>query len=164
MSDAIEPTSVQTGAEAATHEEANLPAPATDNKPKQTFSSLVFGVLNFLTLSARFMALATAAMWLKDNLHLLKTRMDNDAAFARKVGEMCGDAGADAYFVALFLETSQAFDCVAEASGELTQAADGMEANANAVNDAHETEYRGIYEVRQASPYAQPKPAFNRVR
>jgi len=162
VSDAIEPTNVQTGAEAATG--GSLPVPAADSQPKQTFGGFIFGIINFLTLSARFLALAAAAMWLKENLHLLKQRMHNDAAFARRVGEMCGAAGADAYFVALFLETAAAFERVAEASGELASAADDMEANARNVGDAHETEYRGIYEVRQASPYAQPKPGFNKVR
>jgi hypothetical protein len=125
---------------------------------------MLLGILNFITLSARFAMLAAAAIWLKENLHILKQRMHTDAAFARKVAELCGDAGADGYFVALFLETSQAFDRVAEASGELAGAADQMEDGARAVGDAHETEYRGIYEVAQASPYAQPKPAFNKVR
>lgn len=170
MSNAIEPTSVQTGSEtAATESASNHPAPTgPDNPPaprqKKTFGGLLAGIINFVTLSARFMALATAAMWLKENLHHLKQRMHDDAALSRRVGEMSGHAGADDYFVGLFVEASKEFDLVAEASGELANAADGMEANARAVNDAHETEYRGIYEVRQASPYAQPKPGFNRVR
>jgi hypothetical protein len=158
-SNAIEPASVQTGSETATTS-SGLAAAA----PKQTFGGLLFGMLNFVTLSARFMALATAAMWLKENLHLLKQRMHDDADFARRVGELCGQADADDYFVSLFVEAAKDFNLVAEASGELAQAADGMEANARAVNDAHEAEYRGIYEVAQASPYTQPKPGFNAVR
>lgn len=145
-------------------------APATtggDNAPaapKKTFGGLIAGVLNFVTLSARFAALSMAALWLKENLHRLKTRMHDDAALARRVGEMSGQAGADPYFVGLFVEASKEFDLVAEASGELSHAADDMEAHARGVSDAHETEYRGVYEVRQASPYEQPRPGFNRVR
>jgi hypothetical protein len=158
---------VQTGAEASAADsssDGNLPATAADHQPKATFGGFISGIINFLTLSARFLALAAAAMWLKENLHLLKQRMHNDAAFARKVGEMCGAARADAYFVGLFLETATAFERVAEASGELARAADDMEINARGVGEAHEIEYRGVYEVRQASPYEQPTPGFNKVR
>ena len=163
MSDAIEPTNVQTGSEAAAAAGSNLPAPVSD-APRPTFGGLIFGIINFLTLTARFVALTAAALLLKEQLHLLKARMHRDAAFARKVGELCGQAGADDYFVALYLEASQAFDRTAEASGEVAGAADQMEADARGVQDAHDAEYGGIYEAVQASPYAQPKPGFNRVR
>lgn len=131
---------------------------------KKSFGELIFGILNFLTLSARFMALAAAAMWLKENLHLIKAHMHRNAEFARRVAEMCEAAGADGRFIAEILEASAAIERVAQASGVLADAADQMEMNARFVNDAHESEYRGIYEVRQASPYAQPKPGFNAVR
>lgn len=183
MSDAIKPA-VQIGTDVhvqlrdgrhiiiQTDPGSSLPAPTNGQSdtsapaaaPKKTFGALLSGVLNFITLSARFAALAAAAMWLKEGLHLLKARMHRDAAFARKVAELCGQARVDPYFQALFIEASQAFDRVAEASGELSSAADQMEMNARFVKDAHETEYGGIYEVRQASPYEQPKPGFNKVR
>ncbi|NUS25044.1 MAG: conjugal transfer protein TraB [Streptomyces sp.] len=165
MSDAIEPTSVQTAAEAAAQPGNNLPATTSSNPPeqRQSFGQLIFGIVNFIALAACFAALAAAAALLKERLHLLKAQMHRDAAFARKVGEMCGAAGADPYFIALYLETAASFERVADASGELASAADQMEANAQFVKDAHDTEYRGIYEVRQASPYDQPRPGFNRV-
>ncbi|MCI3279109.1 conjugal transfer protein TraB [Streptomyces cylindrosporus] len=163
MSDAIEPTNVQSGSEVAANSGSNLPA-TTDNAPKPTFGGLINGIINFLTLTARFVALAAAALLLKEQLHLLKARMRSDAAFARKVAELCGQAGVDAYFLGLFFETANAFDRVAEASGELANAADQMEADARGVHAAHEAEYRGIYEAVQASPYRQPKPGFNKVR
>jgi len=159
---AIEPTSVQTGSEAATAS-GSVPA-TTSDAPRPTFGGLINGIINFLTLTARFVALAAAAALLKEQLHLLKAHMHRDAAFARKVAELCGQAGVDAYFLGLFFETANAFDRVATASGETANAADQMEADARGVHDAHETEYRGIYEAVQASPYAQPKPGFNRVR
>ncbi|WP_051887978.1 hypothetical protein [Streptomyces seoulensis] len=159
MSSEIEPADPTPPAPPASQTDGSQPA-----APRKTFGGLLFGILNFVTLTARFMALATAAMWLKENLHLLKDRMHRDAEQARRISEMCGQAGVDPYFQGLAIEASQALDRVAEASGELAGAADGMEANARAVGDAHETEYRGIYEVRQASPYAQPKPGFNTVR
>jgi hypothetical protein len=110
------------------------------------------------------MALATAAALLKEQLHLLKARMHRDAQRARTLSGHLRQAGADARFQAQAIEVSQAFDRVAEASGEVANAADQMEAHAQGVRDAHQTEYGGIYEVAQASPYAQPKPGFNRVR
>lgn len=162
----IEPTSVQTGAEAAAQDGANLPATTGSNSPapaQQSFGGLISGILNFIVLAGCFIALAAAAMWLKEKLHLLKERMHRDAAFARKVAELCGAARVDQYFLSLFFETGNAFERVAQASGELADAADQMEMNARFVKDAHDTQYRGIYEVRQASPYAQPTPGFNRV-
>lgn len=168
MSDAIQPTSVQTGSEVAAQSGSNLPAAAGDNAPapKQTFGGFISGILNFVTLAARFIALAAAAMWLKEALHLLKERMHADAALARRVAELCGQAGVDPYFLGLFIETSQAFERVAEASGELSNAADQMEMNARFVKDAHQTEYGGIHEVVQALPRGvqQPTAGFNRVR
>lgn len=131
---------------------------------KPSFGQLVSGILNFLTLSARFMALAAAAIWLKENLHLIKAHMHRNAEFARRVAEMCEAAGADGRFIAEILEASAAIERVAQASGVLADAADQMEMNAHFVKDAHQAEYGGIYEVRQASPYEQPKPGFNRVR
>lgn len=160
-SGAIEPTSVQTGTEAA--QEGAQPA-TTGETPAPTFGGLISGILNFVFLTGCFIALAAAAMWLKEKLHLLKERMRRDAELARRVAELCGLAGVDPYFLALFMETSQAFDRVADASGELSDAADQMEMNARFVKDAHDTEYGGIYEVANASPYAQPKPGFNTVR
>lgn len=163
-SGAIEPTTVQTGAEVAAAG-SNLPATTSNNAPaQQSFGGLISGVLNFIFLAGCFIALAAAAMWLKEKLHLLKERMHRDAAFARKVAELCGAARVDNYFLSLFFEAGNAFERVAQASGELADAADQMEMNARFVKDAHDTQYRGIYEVRQASPYEQPTPGFNRVR
>jgi hypothetical protein len=167
VSDAIEPTSVQTGSEVAAGQGGNLPANTTDTTPDQqrpSFGGLISQIINFISLAACFIALAAAAALLKERLHLLKAQMRRDAAFARRVGELCGQARVDPYFLSLYAETGNAFDRVADASGELASAADQMEINAQFVKDAHDTQYRGIYEVRQASPYAQPTPGFNRVR
>lgn len=160
-SGAIEPTHVQTGAEAAAADADSGNVPAATGPP--TFGGLINGIINFISLAARFIALAAAAVLLKEALHLLKARMHRDARFARRVAEMCGQAGVDGYFVALFLETAQAFERVAAASGELADAADQMQMNAQFVKDAHDTEYGGVYEAVNASPYAQPKAGFNAV-
>lgn len=141
------------------------PAATSSHKPaRPRWSEAIFGILNFVTLAARIAALATAAALLKEQLHLLKARMHDDAARARRLTDHLHQAGVDTRFQAQTLEVAAAFERVAEASGELAHAADGMEANAGAVRDAHQAEYGGIYEVRQASPYAQPKPGFNEVR
>jgi hypothetical protein len=162
-SQAIEPTSVQTGAEAAAT--SNSPVPAGGSEPERmSWGGAIGGILNFVTLSLRVMALAVAAALLKEQLHLLKARMHHDAQRARRLAGHLAQAGVDAHFQAQTLEVAAAFDRVADASGELAGAADGMETAANNVRDAHQAEYGGIYEVAQASPYAQPKPGFNAVR
>jgi hypothetical protein len=162
-SNAIEPTNVQTGAEAADNTPAPVRAPGPPSE-RPTWSGAIFGILNFITLSARVAALALAAGLLKEQLHLLKARMHRDAQRARTLSGHLHQAGADARFQAQSLEVAAAFERVATASGEVADAADGMEANANGVRNAHQAEYGGIYEVRQASPYAQPKPGFTPAR
>lgn len=162
MSDAIQPTSVQTSSEVAAG--ANLPAKTSADGERPTWAGAIYGILNFVTLSLRVAALAAAAAILKEQLHLLKARMYRDANKCRTLTGHLHQAGVDAHFQARTLDVATTFDRVAEASGELMQAADGMEANARGVHDAHETEYRGTYEIRQASPYVQPKPGFNKAR
>jgi len=164
MSSAIEPTSVQTSSEVAGSGD-NAPVPAAGGAAERpTWSGAIYGILNFITLAARITALTAAAALLKEQLHLLKARMHRNAARARTLSGNLHQAGADARFQAQSLEVAAAFERVAEASGEVANVADQMEMNAQFVKDAHQSEYGGIYEVRQASPYAQPKPGFNRVR
>lgn len=161
---AIEPTSVQTGAEVAAASGDNLPA-TTDSAPaRMSWGTAIGGIINFITLAARVMALAIAAALLKEQLHLLKRRMRKDARRARRLAGHLGQAGAAPKFQGQAIEVAGAFDRVAEASGEVANAADQMEANAIAVRDAHQAEYGGIYEVTQAQPDEQPKPGFNEVR
>ncbi|MFJ8929265.1 conjugal transfer protein TraB [Streptomyces sp. NPDC102364] len=165
-SNAIEPTSVQTGAEVAAGSGAAAPAQGADNgpAPRMGWRAAIGGVINFLTTAAKVMALACAAALLKERMHLLKTRMHRDAAFAHRVAEMCGQAGVDDNFVAEYHEVGGHFTRVAECADGVTAAADTMEARARGVVDAHNREYRGVYEAVQASPYRQPKPGFNKVR
>lgn len=159
MSDAIEPTSVQTGSEAAAGN--NAPVPASGSAvDRPTWAGAIHGILNFVTLAARITALAIAAALLKEQLHLLKALMHQIASLARRLAGLLAQAGVDTHFQAQAIEVAAAFERVAEASGHLADAADDMEANANGVRDAHQTEYGGIYEWAQASPYAQPKPGF----
>jgi hypothetical protein len=165
-SNAIEPTSVQTGAEAAAADSDNLPAATGNNQPQRmSWGGAISGILNFVTLALRIMALAAAAAILKEQLHLLKARMHHDAQRARRLAGHLAQAGVDARFQAQALEVAAAFDRVAEASGEVANAADGMEANANGVRDAHQSEYGGIHETVKALPggVKQPKAQFNEV-
>jgi len=152
-SKAIEPTSVHSGSDM---EQQHQPA-------RMGWRDAVDGVLNFITLAARITALVTAAALLKEQLHLLKARMHQDATRARHLAEQLGQAGVDPVFQVQALEVAAAFERVAQASGELADAADQMEMNAQFVKDAHDSEYGGIYEAVQASPYEQPKPGFNKV-
>lgn len=169
MSDhAIEPTSVQTSIEiAAADSSSGLPATHTDASPAPAsmgWGTAITGILNFVTLALRITALAIAAALLKEQFHLFKQRMHHDAASARRLSGHLAQAGVDAHFQTQALEVAAAFERVAEASGQLADAADQMEAGARGVRDAHQSEYGGIYEVTNALPYAQPKPGFNRVR
>lgn len=165
MSDnVIEPTSVQSGAEVAASTGTNLPAAQEQAPQKWTWGGAISGIVNFVSLGLRVMALAIAAAMLKEQLHLLKQRMHKNAARARTLSGHLAQAGVDPHFQSKALEVAGAFERVAEASGEVADAADRMEAGAQAVKDAHEAEYGGIHEVTHALPYEQPKPGFNEVR
>jgi hypothetical protein len=165
-SSVIEPTSVQTGAEVAAQNDAPMPATQDPAPAKMNWGSAISGILNFITLGLRVMALAIAATLLKEQLHLLKRRMKRDAVRARRLSEQLAQAGAGPRHQARALEVARAFERVAEASGEVARAADQMEANAVAVRDAHDSEYGGIHETVQALPAGdvQPRPGFNEVR
>jgi hypothetical protein len=161
---AIEPTSVQTGAEVDAATGRNVPATREQAPEKWTWGGALGAIINFITLGLRVMALAAAAALLKEQLHLLKARMHRDAERARRLAGHLAQAGVDTKFQAQALEVAASFERVAEASGEVAGAADQMEANAQAVKDAHDAEYGGVYEAVNASPYAQPKPGFNKVK
>lgn len=158
-STAIEPAPVQSGSEAAVEQPEPAGQPA-----RMGWGAAIGGILNFIGLAARVMALATAAALLKEQLYLLKARMHHDAARARRLAEHLGQARVDPVFQAQALEVAAAFERVAQASGELADAADQMEMNAQFVKDAHDAEYGGVYEAVNSSPYEQPKAGFNKVR
>lgn len=167
MSDtsALEPTTVHTAPETTASAPAPAPVPAASPAPSRpTWAGAIHGIVNFTALGARVTSLAIAAALLKEQLHLLQARMRDDAARARRGSEQLAQAGVDARFQAQALEVAAAFERVADAAGETADAADGMEADAHGVRHAHQTEYGAIYEIAQASPYAQPKPGFNAVR
>jgi hypothetical protein len=162
-SQAIEPTSVQTGAEVDAATGSSLPAAQEQAPERWTWGGAIGGILNFITLGLRVMALAAAAALLKEQLHLLKRRMEKDAERAITLSGHLAQAGVDAKFQAGAIEVAAAFGRVAAASEIVADAADRMESSAQGVKDAHDREYGGIYEAVNASPYHQPKPGFNKV-
>lgn len=164
MSDAIEPTSVQTGAEVAANTSANPPAVQEQAPDTWTWKGALGGILNFITLALRVMALAAAAALLKEQLHLLKRRMEKDAQRSITLSGHLAQAGADVRFQGDAIQLAGDFGVVAGSAEIVADAADRMEASAIGVRDAHDREYGGIHEVVVVMPYAQPKPGFNKVR
>ncbi|MGW4806402.1 conjugal transfer protein TraB [Kitasatospora sp. NPDC004272] len=132
---------------------ARGPLPAT-GKPGRSFRHLRGSIVG-LTLQA---------LRLKEGMRRLQSHMSSNASKASNLAEMSGQADVDQVFVTQIMGVSQALRDVATASGDLADSADAMEAASRGFNDAHEREYRGVYEAVQASPYRQPKPGFNRVR
>ncbi|MFI8085845.1 conjugal transfer protein TraB [Kitasatospora sp. NPDC086009] len=120
------------------------------------------GGAGFLALSARTVRLAAAALALKHEMAKLQRHMEDNAGTARRVSELAGQADVDQRHTAMIEEVGRAFDQVATASGELSRTADQVEQESRAFRDAHQGEYRGIYEVNQSSAYRQPKPGFFR--
>lgn len=118
----------------------------------------------FTGLVARTATLTAAALALREGLHALQRRMDADADAAGRMGEMCHQAEVEPRFVALIADAATALRAVATASGELADAADRMEAGARDLHDAHQGEYRGVYEAVRASGVQQARAGFYRTR
>lgn len=120
------------------------------------------GTPSFLRLAGKISTLTAAAMALKEGLWLLKRRMEHDADDADQIAEQCVAAEVDPRFAALIHEAARSLRTVAEASGGVAEAADHLEVNAREFGDAHEAEYRGVYEADKATDYRQARPAFYR--
>ena len=119
---------------------------------------------SFLLLAGRMVALSTAALHLKEGLHALQRRMDRDADDADRMAEQATAAEVEPRFTALIHEAAASLRVVAEASGEVADSADQMEANSRGFTDAHESEYRGVFEAVRGSNVQQAKAGFYRTR
>lgn len=120
--------------------------------------------LGFFALAARVISLTSRALLLKEKVAALQRHMDRNADKARDLSEMCDAAEVEPQFTALIMEASTALRKVAEASGEMANAADAMQNDAAAFGAAHETEYRGVYEAVQVSGVQEAKPGFYEVK
>lgn len=114
----------------------------------------------FLQLAGSVLVLSAQALLLKEGLHRLKKEMEDNASTARDFADKCEQAGVDPQIVSLVREAADALQAVADATGDMATAADLIQNGAQDVKNSHETEYRGVYEAVQASPYDQPKPGF----
>ncbi|MCC3654741.1 conjugal transfer protein TraB [Streptomyces sp. S07_1.15] len=119
---------------------------------------------SFTRLMGQVATLTASALALKEGLWLLKRRMEHDAADADHLAEQCAAAEVEPKFTGLVHEAGAALRAVAEASGEVAGAADVMEHEARGLGDAHQAEYRGVYEAVNASGVRQAKPGFYRTR
>lgn len=119
---------------------------------------------SFLRLAARVTTLTAAALALKEGLWLLKRRMEHDADDSDTLAEQCAAAEVEPRFTGLVHEAGTALRVVATASGDVASAADLMEYQARGFGEAHQSEYRGIYEAVNASGVRQAKPGFYRTR
>lgn len=120
--------------------------------------------LGFLSLGAAVTLLVAQTLRLKEKIWALQALFRRNADKASNMSEMCDAAEVEPRFTALIMEGSTSLREVAEASGELVDAADAMQTDAQGFKDAHEGEYGGIYEVTQSMGVQQPKPGFNEVR
>jgi hypothetical protein len=77
---------------------------------------------------------------------------------------MCDAAEVEPRYTGLIMDGSVSLRKVADASGELANAADVMQTDAQGFNDAHQGEYGGIYETVQRMGVQQPKSGFNEVK
>lgn len=118
----------------------------------------------FLGLAGRLATLTAAALVLKEGMWVLRQRMERDAKHVDDLAEMCVVAEVEPQFTTLIHEAARALRDVADDSADLANAADEMEVNARATADAHESEYRGVYEAVNGSGVRQAKPGFYRSR
>lgn len=116
----------------------------------------------FLALAGRTANLAASALFLKEGMHLLKTHMQANANAAMRLSEMCGQAEVEPQFTSMIEDASTALTGVAEASGDMVNAADSVDTDARGFNNAHDREYRPGYEASNGSGVKQAKPGFYR--
>ncbi|MFC7885246.1 conjugal transfer protein TraB [Streptomyces sp. NPDC057376] len=120
--------------------------------------------LGFLSLGLAVTTLAARALLLKEKIWALQVLFRRNADKASNMSEMCDAAEVEPRFTALIMEGATSLREVAEASGDLVNAADEMQVNAQGFKDAHQGEYGGIYEAVQSMGVQQPKPGFNEVK
>jgi hypothetical protein len=140
----------------------NLPAiPGMNNGVASSTGSASSGN-GFLALAGRTAKLAASALFLKEGMHLLRSHMQANANAAMRLSEMCGQAEVEPQFTSMIEDTSTALTGVAEASGDMVNAADSVDTDARGFNNAHESEYRPGYEASNGSGVRQAKPGFYR--
>ncbi|MFI5945555.1 conjugal transfer protein TraB [Streptomyces uncialis] len=140
----------------------NLPAiPGMNNGVASSTGSATTGN-GFLALAGRTAKLAASALFLKEGMHLLRSHMKANANAALRLSEMCGQAEVEPRFTSMIEEVSTSLTGVAEASGDMVNAADSVDTDARGFNNAHEREYRPGYEASNGSGVRQAKPGFYR--
>ncbi|MFI0901849.1 conjugal transfer protein TraB [Streptomyces sp. NPDC020983] len=120
--------------------------------------------LGFVSLGLAVITLTAQALLLKEKIWALQARMNRNADQTSNMSEMCDAAEVEPHYTALVMDGSVSLRRVAQASGDLVDAADRMQGDAQGFRDAHQSEYGGIYEAVQASRVQQPKPGFNEVK
>jgi hypothetical protein len=122
------------------------------------------GAPSFTGLAARTAALTASALALKEGLWSLKRRMERDASHADMLADLCTAAEVEPRFTGLITEAGTALRAVAEASAEVARTADQVQHDSQDLHDAHQQEYRGVYEAVNASGVRQARPGFYRTR
>jgi uncharacterized membrane protein YkoI len=122
------------------------------------------GAPSFLRLAGKMSTLTAAALALKEGLWLLKRHMEHDADDADHMAEQSTAAEVEPRFTGLIHTAAGELRAVADASADVADSADQMEVNARGFTDAHESEYRGVYEAVRASGVQQAKAGFYRTR
>ncbi|WP_331759879.1 conjugal transfer protein TraB [Streptomyces anulatus] len=141
----------------------NLPAiPGMNHGVASSTGGTGGGGLGFLALAGRTAKLATSALFLKEGMHLLRSHMQANSKAALRLSEMCGQAEVEPRFTSMIEDVSTALTGVAEASGDMVNAADSVDNDARSFNNAHESEYRPGYEASNGAGVQQAKPGFYR--
>lgn len=118
---------------------------------------------SFTVLAVRLASLTTSALALKANLGLLRMRIVADADRVAREAELCAEAEVEPQYVTQMTQAAQLWREVAKASADVEATADDMAAHARATEQAHEGEYRGIYEAVKAGGARQARPGFYRT-
>ncbi|WP_461712351.1 conjugal transfer protein TraB [Streptomyces sp. DSM 41013] len=119
---------------------------------------------SFTRLAGRMAALTASALALKEGLWALQRRMERDADHADMLADLCIAAEVEPRFTGQIHEAATALRAVATASADLARTADQVQHDSQGLHDAHQAEYRGVYEAVNASGVRQAKPGFYRNR
>ncbi|MEZ3182986.1 conjugal transfer protein TraB [Streptomyces pimonensis] len=136
----------------------------SDLVPRPAHLPATTGTPSFTGLAARTAALTASALALKEGLWSLQRRMGRDADHADMLADLCTAAEVEPRFTGLINEAATALRAVAEASADLARTADQVQHDSQGLHDAHQSEYRGVYEAVNASGVRQARPGFYRTR
>jgi hypothetical protein len=118
------------------------------------------GLLQFLAVQGALAKLRLQTALLAGAVGREQKAMESDAEKARALADKSAPAEVAPEYLARLGEVAGALLGVSEAAQAVVSAAEDASHAANESNEAHQGEYRGIFELAQSSRHPMAKPGF----